>query len=138
MPQIITNSGERKLLERALKGPSPALKLGLFGNNATISPTVLKTAFTAPTFAGYADHDLPANGWAAAATNTDGQGDISHAQKSWNYTGATNQLIYGYYVYDPADNAVLWANKFDTPRQVVDAGGIDITPRLLAYDPADA
>jgi hypothetical protein len=136
--QMITNEGEKRMLKRALKGPVTDLRLRVFKNNVTVDSDMVAADFTEPAFSEYVAKNIVAASWSNPITNGEGKGDIEHAEQEWEYTGATEEDIYGYWVDDPADSAVMWVHKFDVPRQVVGNGSFAITPRLLAYDPTDA
>jgi hypothetical protein len=117
MSLVVTNQGERVLLEWALKSAGGALKLKLFQNNVTLSPTTVAADLTEATFSGYTARTLARASWNAPSTNGDGKAEIRYSADQ-TYDFASNQSIWGYYLTDSSD-VLLAAEKFAAVRNQI-------------------
>lgn len=123
------NSGELKLLDWMLKETSVStnLLLKLYKNDVTPSASSVAGDFTEADFTGYAVKTLGRAGWSAAST-VSGKAETSRSAES--YTAGSSQTIYGYYVVSGADGSLLWAEKFNSARQLSSSDVLSVTPRF--------
>lgn len=117
MGLIVTNVGERTLLEWALKSSGGALKLKLFKNDATVSATTVAGDLTEADFIGYTARTLARASWNAPSTNADGKAEIRYGSDQ-TYDFGSSQSIYGYYLTDSSD-VLLAVEKFSAVRNQV-------------------
>ena len=117
MSLLVTNQGEKTLLEWALKSAGGALKLKLFTNNAMPSPTTVAGDLTEATFSGYTARTLARASWSAPFTNGDGKAEIRYGTDQV-YDFASNQSIYGYFLTDSSD-VLLAVEKFAAVRNQI-------------------
>jgi hypothetical protein len=117
MGLIVTNAGEKTLLEWAFKSSGGALKLKLFKNNATVSATTVAGDLTEADFSGYTARTLARATWNAPSTNTDGKAEIRYSEDQV-YNFASSQSIYGYYLTDSSD-VLLAVEKYSAVRNQV-------------------
>jgi hypothetical protein len=128
MGLLVTNAGEKTLLEWALKSAGGALKLKLFKNNATISPTTVAGDLTEADFNGYSARTLARASWNAPSTNGDGKAEIRYSADQ-TYDFASAQSIYGYYLTDSSD-VLIAVEKFTAVRNQVIGDQYVIQPGL--------
>lgn len=132
MPLVTSNTGELKLLDYMLRAvnTSENFLLRLFSNNATPAGTSVISDFTEATFTSYAALTLTRGTWASAATSDFGGGTIkaysTYAQQTFT-CGTTGDTIYGYYM-TTVGGALLWAEKFASPRVLSNTDELLVTP----------
>lgn len=117
MGLLVTNQGERTLLEWALKSAGGALKLKLFKNDAIVGPNTVAADLTEADFNGYTARTLARASWNAPATNGDGKAEIRYGIDQV-YDFASAQSIFGYYLTDSSD-VVLAVEKFGAVRNQI-------------------
>lgn len=127
MPIQLAQQGKVRILEQKVAAwEGIPIKVRLYQNNYTPAPGggFTLATFVQATFDGYADQDLDAWGVPALVGSA---GYVEHAVVTWTPTGTTTpNTIYGYVVYDPTDNTVLWAERHP-------AGGITVGGDLVPY-----
>lgn len=128
MGLLVTNFGERLLLEWALKSAGGALTLRLFRNDATILPTMVAADLTEANFTGYSARTLARATYSAAATNTGGVAEMAYSE-DLVYTFGSDQSIFGFYLTDASGNLVA-VNKFGAVRNFVTGAEYIIRPRF--------
>lgn len=84
--------------------------LHLFNNNYSPADTdTSPSVFTEPTDPGYSVMTINPGSW--IVTNTGGSGSVwVYPTVTWLFSAG--DTIYGYYVTDPTDGVVLWAEDF--------------------------
>jgi hypothetical protein len=117
MGLVVTNVGERLLLDWALKNAGGALKLKLFKNNATISAATVAADLTEADFTGYTARTLARASWNAPATNADGKAEMRYSVDQV-YDFGSDQSIFGYYLTDSSDVLVA-VEKFAAVRNQI-------------------
>jgi hypothetical protein len=117
MPLVVTNAGEKTLLEWALKSAGGDMKLKLFVNNATLGPNTVAADLTEANFAGYTARTLTRASWLAPTTNVDGKAEIRYGADQ-QYDFASNQSIWGYFLTDSSD-VLIAAEKFAAVRNQI-------------------
>jgi len=117
MGLVVTNVGELRLLEWALKSAGGTLKLKLFSNNATVSATTVAADLIEATFTGYTARTLARASWNAPVTNGAGKAEIRYGTDQV-YDFASDQSIYGYYLTDSSD-VLLAVEKFSAVRNQI-------------------
>lgn len=139
MPFVVSNSGEKLLLDAAVgKVAAGALKLRLYQNNYTPLHTSVAGDFTNATFTGYTEATLATASWNAGVAGTGtgtalaNKASIDYAQQTFTMgTPGTTNTIYGYYIVDNAGTTLLGAELFSTPKSMsVNGDAIKITPKL--------
>jgi len=129
MALVVTDVGEKELLDWALKDTGEGLKLNLFKNDYTPVSTSINTDFTVADFTGYAEKTIARGDWGAAATNGSDKGESIADDQTWSPTSA--QDVYGYYVSPASDNTViLWAEKFAAAVSLTSGDTFTVTPKL--------
>lgn len=133
MALVLTNAGELKLLEWALKSTSTPedLELRLFTNNYTPVAGSVTADFTEATFTDYAAKSLSRASWVAPATNGSGEAETTYAVQTW--TAGSSQTIYGYYVVGATSGTTIWAERFATARTPAIGDDLNVTPRFTLY-----
>lgn len=120
MGMILANGKKAKLLEQE-RPYLNTLEYRLFKNNYVPLANMVIGDFTEVTDGGYAP--LTVIGFAAAILNGANQSEL--AAPAWtttfNFSGG-GFTVYGYFVRDPADNTVVYAERDPSPF-VVDAAG---------------
>ena len=125
---ILTNAGEKTLLEWAIKSAGGAMKLKIFTNDATISPTTVAGDLTEATFSGYTERSLDRASW-GAATTVDDKARMTYSVPQI-YTFASDQDIWGHYITDASDN-LLFVEKYDAARVQFSGDELTIVPKLI-------
>jgi hypothetical protein len=95
------------------------VKLHLYANDFSPSPSSVLANFTEATFDGYAA--LASALLMGPSRNLDGSFEVS-GNANWAMTGSTTpNTIYGAYITDFTGTQLLFANRFDQPVPMVDA-----------------
>lgn len=129
MPLVIANVGEIELLNKMLIEPlttDESYKLRLYQNNYTPVASSVASDFTEATFTNYVAKTLTRAGW-STPTIVGGKAESSYAQQSWT-CGVTGNTIYGYYIEGANSTILLWAERFATPRVLVNTDIITLIP----------
>lgn len=120
-PQALPSA--RDTVDGYLPNESPvSIKIKLFQNNFTPSPTSVLADFTEATFDGYAPVTVLAAAYPPSRTMPDGStlalfSSVADFEDSGNVTPNT---IYGAYITDTAGTFLLLSVRFDTPK-IMDA-----------------
>lgn len=109
---VVTNAGERELLKHGL---TRDMRMDLYTNNANPSPTSVASAFTKPTYAGYATQDMDSANWGEVSTTSSGRAQSQHQDVVFGYTGAPNTTIFGNVITSVATGEVLLITQYETP-----------------------
>ncbi len=129
MALITTNAGELLLLKWALQSTSTPenLVLHLFSNNYSPVSTSVVGSFTEATFTGYSAQTLSRASWGNPSTVSNAASSTYSATLTW--TASSGQTIYGYYITGATSTTtVIWAERFSTPRILVNGDVIQLTP----------
>jgi len=107
MSLVVTSQGEVVLLSSLLgQNPLPAVNYRLYSNNWVPTQQDDLSNYTELTLAGYAPITVNATDW-TIVTDSLGGAQVSAPEIAWLVSAAGP--TYGYYVTDPADSVVLWA-----------------------------
>jgi hypothetical protein len=133
MALILTNEGEKLLLEWALKSTSTPedLELRLFTNDYSPVATSVTADFTEATFTDYAAKELSRDDWTTPTTNIDGEAETTQEVQTW--IAGSSQTIYGYYVVGASSGKTIWAERFTTARTPAISDELSVTPRFTLY-----
>lgn len=134
MPQIVLfDEGKERILDwKTTEFVAAGIKMRLFKNNHTVVRGDTIAAYTTATFSGYADKTIGAWG-AAALVGAGPQARAEAGLQTWTPSDALAGCdVYGYIVFDPADNTVLWGeNDPNAPVRVGDdLRPYSVLPRL--------
>lgn len=107
------------------------LVMKLFSNNFTPVATDTLGAFTVPADTGLLLGKTPV--FAVATLNGLNEGELIAPTLTWTASFSAGALtIYGYFVYDPADNTVVYSERAVAPFPVTAAGQTySVTPRKV-------
>lgn len=136
MGLLVTNFGERLLLEWALKAAGGALTLRLFKNDATVSAAMAAGDLEEATFTGYSARVLARATYGSVATNAAGVAEVAYGTDQV-YQFGSDQPIYGYFLTDSSGNLVA-VNKFGAVRNFTTGAEYVIQPRLTFKSLASA
>lgn len=129
MSLVVTDVGEKEILDWAFKDTGEGLKLNLFKNDYTPTSTSINTDFTVGDFTGYVEKTIARTDFTSATTNANNKGEIVASDQSWSPTSA--QDIYGYYVSPASDNTVvLWAEKFASVVSLASGDTFTVKPKM--------
>lgn len=132
MSVVITEYGERKLLNLMLKEPTTAnqkFTIHLFKNDITPTDTTVVGDFTEADFTNYAAVDLLRANWNNAITDSGSGKSVYNSAITWT-AGTTGNTIYGSYVLDVSGN-LIFSRRFSSPRTMNNTNTLTITPELL-------
>lgn len=129
----VTEDGEKLILAEAITNILNSGTIALFVNNVTPTPSFTLGSFVEPSWAGYARESgvtwsTPALTGSIAYTDS---GTLTFPVTS----GGTGTTCYGYFVVNPGNTLVVFAEKFDIPITVVDGVDIVITIRFRLRNP---
>lgn len=129
MALVVTDLGELELLRKMLKDTSDSEQyyLKLYKNNYVPVNSSVLGDFTEANFTNYVQKTIARTDWSEPTTNASGSGESSVSVQSWT-CGASGNTVYGYYVVGETSNIVLWAEKFDSARTLVNSSILNITP----------
>lgn len=126
---VVNRDGANALLavlQTAIKagGSLGATKLGLFQADIVPTPNTPLVDLVEADYDGYAQKTLT---WTIGPYfNPGNQSELQNTSQNWTPTGSTTpNTIYGYFVLSAA-GALLWAERFDTPR-VLDGATTTLT-----------
>jgi hypothetical protein len=90
-------------------------QIGLFSNSPAIAPGRVFADFTAIAFTGYANQTL--TGVTAAGIDSNDYSQFPFSAVTFQPTGGGGLPVTanGYYVWDPADNTLVWWQYFASP-----------------------
>ena len=132
MALVVTTQGEIVLLESLLGiNPLVSVTYHLYANNWIPSVTDTLADYLEVSLTGYAPISIPAAAWAVIADNLGGA--IGTAPEiAWLITQAGP--AYGYYVTDPADTVLLWAEAIPGGPYtfLADGSSFSLTPSFSA------
>lgn len=128
--RIITHVGKKRLALSALKNQSPALQLHVFANDASVSASSTANDFAPPSLPNYAPRSMPFDDWSEPLLSITGKAEMTHSEQQFAHFDAAAQKIYGYFVTDETDGAVIWLQKYSTPLAIEGTGAFAITPAL--------
>ena len=132
-----TNAGELILAQRMLKQDGGTLYVRPAANAIQASNSLTLEQVTKPDFLdGISDVALVDGDWETPETNTDGRAEINYPEISYDPDGADDESIYGYVIHDGTD--VVTIELFDTAIVIGGTTLLNIQPRVLLYDVADA
>lgn len=129
MSLVLSNVGELELLDKMLKDAlfdDEDYILKLFTNDVTPNQSSVVGTFVEANFTGYSTKTLTRAGWSAASTIAN-KAQSNYPQQSWT-CGSTGNTVYGYYLIGSNSNVLLWAERFDSPRVLVNTDVLNITP----------
>ena len=129
MALVVTNEGEQELLKHALGVTNAGnLTLRLFVNDKTPAPADTSASYTEFSGMGYSAMTLTTTSWSTSSVS--GTAEASYPIQTWTFTAGGPVTAFGYYVTD-ASSKVIFAERFDSPYVVENAGDIiKITPKL--------
>lgn len=123
-------------LTRAAPGEAEAgiwngAKVKLFKNEKTPSSGDVLADYTEADFTGYVESTAVT--WGTPYVDEVGRAVILGDLKTFAATGSgTTNIIYGYYVVDSAEEVLLYAEKFEEPRDMDEtADAIPVIPRVV-------
>lgn len=133
MSLLVPDAGEVRLLNDLLAGGAlEDWTLKLFKTNVTPAETDVPGSYTEADFTNYVAKTLTravgAGNWSAPST-TGGVTSSQYAQQSWT-CGATGNTVYGYVIVGATSGVLLIAEAFASPRVLVNASVLNLTPRL--------
>lgn len=125
---IVPNISELLLLKYILNNVAASnVKLKLFSNNVTLSETSVLADFTEVTDVSYSQKILLGANWSFATTS--GVSTATYPDQTFNFTLST--IVYGIYVTNNAESALLWAEKFPAAPVTISAlGNLVVTPTI--------
>ena len=106
MPGLISNTGERQLLIRALGG---GCSIKLFTNDREPQKKDTIESYTEASGHGYSSKLLFEKDW-TVLSGTD-YVVASYEEQEWVFTGSLGE-VYGYYVTNSEGTELLWAERF--------------------------
>lgn len=130
---VITILGARNMLARLVNGtwvdPLGTLTFGVFVNN--VFPA-LDTTLAQMSSAGIAPSDVAMDGDAWTEPIQVGSRWRTFYQNDPTEFGpfVLSLTVYGYYVFDPQANVLLWAQRFDTPIPLNNGQVVAVRPFL--------
>lgn len=106
-------------------------KIGLFTDDITPSRATILADLHPPTYTGYALSAAVV--WGAAFTNDNGAAEILGDGKQFPCTADSDEeTVHGYYCANAAGTGLLWAERFDEPQTISQAGqNIFVLPRYM-------
>jgi len=119
---VVPQDGTMVLLEKLRDlYLSASTFMHLFKNNYSPVETSVLGDFTESTFPGYA---AGLSAWNTAAfLNGSGKAEIdADSATVFTCSGSASESAYGYYVMDPTDTELLWAERFASPVVISTAG----------------
>lgn len=131
MPLVVTDAGEKALLDVALRGDTTKrpYRLRLFVNDYLPHEYSTPGQVTPATFGGYADLILDPAQWqpavTVAGTAESVYGSMAH---QWLSTGLVPQRVYGYYVVTEDGAILIWAERFNEPVDIAPGGTFQLRP----------
>jgi len=128
MPLLISNLGERILIDWMLRSVGGSMTLKLYSNDFTPLLASVVGDFTESTFTGYSARTLARSGWGAPATNAQGKGELQFSP-DLTWTAASSQTVQGYFVVD-ASNVMIFAEKFAQSRNLVSGDILTLSARF--------
>jgi hypothetical protein len=129
MALVIPSSGKLELLDKMLKdalSDDENYILKLFINDVIPNESSVVDTFVEANFTGYSSKTLTRAGWKAAAIVAN-KAQSNYSQQSWT-CGLTGNTVYGYYLIGSNSNVLLWAERFDSPRVLVNTDTLNVTP----------
>lgn len=140
MGAIITDAGERTIADKftnknAGSVSNANMNLKLFKNDYTPRPQDQQGAYVEADFTGYAPKTGLSNAWNAAVT-VNGQAYVALAPAVFTKSGATGNLIYGWYLVDSL-GVVIFAERFvNAPIDMnINGAQITVTVQFKLFDP---
>ena len=137
---VVTNEGERYLLDRAIRTPwldDEVWQLRLFVNDFVPCKDMVISDITEASFPGYLAVDLVRADWTDPVT-------VMGIATSWNGTSpkefdATSGVttVYGYYITVPDPDVFLLAQRFDAPPIITSAAPILLVPQLTLHSESE-
>jgi hypothetical protein len=132
MPLVVTTLGENRLLQSTLGvNALVSVMYHLYGNNWLPSQSDTLADYVELTLLGYAPVAVPGASWSVTADQLGGA--VATAPRIlWSITQAGP--VYGYYVTDPGNTVVLWAEAIPGGPYVFLADGstFSLTPSFSA------
>ena len=120
---VLTTQGVDYLLRYQLGLATPgALVLRLFTNDITPDKPDWPTRYTECTLPGYAKVPLDGSQW--YGSSADGVATYDYPAVYWTFQSyvAPPVTVYGYYVTDPGNSVVVWAERFASPIMIPNVG----------------
>lgn len=131
MGLIVTNAGEKEIMDWALKSTGEALTLKLFTNDyVPVATTDAATHLTEATFTGYAAQSLSRSGWSDSTTDSTGQA-VSNYGTAQQFDASSSETIYGYWIESTTGGVTLWAERFAESRPLANGDSLTLTPKLV-------
>lgn len=129
---VIPTQSEKTTLEYTLGVVAPNdQKLKLFVNDVVPDDTFVAANLTEMSTLSYADKTLTKANWVVTAGAAGAPASGAYAQQQWILTAGAAVTVYGYYVVDSVTGKLLWAERFNNPKTVGNAGDqVLITPTL--------
>lgn len=124
---IITDAGERLLLDWILRGTGANLTLRLFKTNVVPTATSVIASFTESDFVDYAAKTLTRANWNSASTNGSGHAEIAFSIDQQFDPGST-QDVWGYMLTH--DSTLVMAERYSAVRSIGIGDTFIVQPRL--------
>lgn len=147
---VVPNEGERRLLLWMLKATflgtgseeiTEEIEIGLFKNDFEPHKTMTVASFVEADFVGYARGVIARTDWTDPVTpgsgDDEGKAVMTAPDEVFASSDASPQELFGYFVLDPADDTVLWAERFVTSRTIEDTQTITIRPKFTGQCETD-
>lgn len=151
MSLVVSNEGELRLLRWMLKSTfigtgtgsgesSDFLEIGLFKNDFFPVPSMVFGDLTEADFTGYARKEIDREDWAepVAGSGSDaGKAVITAPDQVFSSSDVSSQELFGYFILDPSDNTLLWAERFATSRTIENGQSVTIRPKFTGRSETD-
>ena len=130
MALVFTDLGERRVLDSVAGNVLSGLSLRLFSNDYTPTASSVPSDFVQASFGGYSQQTLGA--FDPAVTDGNGDAVVEHSTEL-EYIATSAETIYGYFVVETGSpDAVIYAERFASAKQIDDGTTFRFTPRMTA------
>lgn len=126
---IVTNEGEKALLDWMFRGTGENLVLHLFKTNVTPTATSIVADFTESDFTGYVTKTLTRASWNVGSTDGAGKGLLEYSADQ-TYSPTTDQDLWGYYLVSATGGVLIAAENYGAARAVVNGDTLTIQPKV--------
>jgi hypothetical protein len=128
---ILPDTAKIECATRLLAAAGSFVKMRLFQTNLIVDHTTTIADLIAAicTFSGYADYTLT-GGAVSPGLDAEARAFITWDANTWTKTGATGNLVYGYWI-ESATPEIQLVEKFDNPIPLlVDGAFVQMTPKF--------
>jgi hypothetical protein len=140
MNMVCVNEGKKYCLQNALKptaGPSSGYRVRLFKNDYTPEEDSVTGDFTEADFTGYAEVAITQSNWPTPVIVDDIAECTSTVTPTYTATGGGGQLVYGWYMVEADFSTCLFAQRFDTPRNMISGAVETLNPFKISLKTLD-